>query len=62
MNDYLVTSPITSDVTTDSKPTPTTAVSDATARTTEMEKGMTAPMNTRDNTPSITLGTSPIGA
>ena len=60
--EHLVKSSVTSNVTADTRPTRRTALTDKTPRTTELEKGMTAPMTTRKDTPSITLGTSPIGA
>lgn len=53
---HLVSSSVTSPVQSFSKPTPTTAPSDNTTRTSELEKGMSQPSLTRETTPSINLG------
>lgn len=53
---YLVSSPVTSPVKSFNKPTPTTALTDTTTRTTELEKGMAQQSFSRESAPSITLG------
>jgi hypothetical protein len=57
MNDYLVKSDVSSPVQVESKPTMGAPAADNTSRTTELEKGMATQMNTRETTPSLTLGT-----
>lgn len=53
---YLISSPVTSPVKSVSKPTPTTAITDKTARTVELERGMAQPSFTRESSPSVSLG------
>ena len=55
--DYLVKSDINSPVIAVNKPTMGSPAPDKTTRTVELEKGMAPQMNTRENTPSLTLGT-----
>jgi hypothetical protein len=53
---HLISSPVTSPVQSFSKPTPTVGITDKTARTTELEKGMAQQSFSRESAPSITLG------
>jgi mannitol/fructose-specific phosphotransferase system IIA component len=53
---YLVSSPIKSNIQAINKPTQFSPGADKTTRTVEMDKGFVQPMNTRETTPSITLG------
>jgi len=55
--DYLIKSDISSPVSVQNAPTPMAPPPDATSRNIELEKGMAPQTNTRQNTPSITLGT-----
>ena len=53
---HLIASSVTSPVRSFDKPTAVSAPIDKTARTTELEKGMSQPSFNRETAPSITLG------
>jgi len=54
--DYLIKSQVSSPVVSYNKPTMGAPAPDKTPRTVELEKGMAPQMNTRQTTPSITMG------
>lgn len=55
--DYLIKADVDSPVKVVTKPTIGSPAPDKTVRTVELEKGMAPQMNTRETTPSLTLGT-----